>query len=163
MPVRGDLILGGDVVAAENEDGRWPSRSEHVEIPAPSIAQLVAADTDTVRNVIHDFNARSPAALGPNWMGSRPRRTSPDDIAFIVATARTLPPGAGLPSTRWSLRTLAAHLHRNPQRRERACTRSLPPTLGPTTSSLTDPANVPGHRTSGHRALRGGVLPQQGP
>ncbi|CCH33441.1 putative secreted protein [Saccharothrix espanaensis DSM 44229] len=34
--------------------------------PAPSIARLVAADPDTVRDVIHDFNARGLAALGPS-------------------------------------------------------------------------------------------------
>mgnify|MGYP006196920313 CR=1 FL=1 len=87
--------------------------------PAPSIARLVAADPDTVRDVIHDFNARGLAALDPRWAGGRPRLISRDDEAFVVATAKARPARAGLPFTRWSLRKLAAHLHRNPDRRVR--------------------------------------------
>ena len=33
----------------------------------PAIARLVAADEDTVRDVIHAFNARGLAALDPQW------------------------------------------------------------------------------------------------
>ncbi|MFI9811690.1 IS630 family transposase [Saccharothrix variisporea] len=87
--------------------------------PAPSIARLVAADPDTVRDVIHDFNARGLAALDPSRAGGRPRLISPDDEAFVVATAKARPARAGLPFTRWSLRKLATHLHRNPHRRVR--------------------------------------------
>ena len=87
--------------------------------PAPSIARLVAADPDTVRDVIHDFNARGLAALDPRWAGGRPRLIGPDDEAFVVATAKARPARAGLPFTRWSLRKLAAHLHHNPDRRVR--------------------------------------------
>ncbi|CCH33442.1 hypothetical protein BN6_61910 [Saccharothrix espanaensis DSM 44229] len=36
-----------------------------------------------------------------------------------MATAQARPARAGLPSTRWSLRKLAAHLHHNPDRRVR--------------------------------------------
>ena len=40
--------------------------------PAPAIARLVAADEDTVRDVIHLFNAKGLAALDPQWAGGRP-------------------------------------------------------------------------------------------
>jgi Winged helix-turn helix len=33
----------------------------------PSIARLVAADEDTVRDVIHAFNEKGLAALDPQW------------------------------------------------------------------------------------------------
>ena len=59
--------------------------------PVPAIARLVAADEDTVRDVIHAFNERGLAALDPRWAGGRPRLISDDDIAFIVATATTRP------------------------------------------------------------------------
>jgi Winged helix-turn helix len=37
----------------------------------PAIARLVAADEDTVRDVIHLFNAKGLAALDPQWAGGR--------------------------------------------------------------------------------------------
>jgi hypothetical protein len=37
----------------------------------PAIARLVAADEDTVRDVIRAFNARGLAALDPQWAGGR--------------------------------------------------------------------------------------------
>jgi hypothetical protein len=43
------------------------------------IAQLVQADEDTVRVVIHRFNEIGLAALDPRWAGGRPRLLSPDD------------------------------------------------------------------------------------
>ncbi|MDZ5446942.1 helix-turn-helix domain-containing protein [Micromonospora sp. 4G57] len=45
----------------------------------PVIAQLVQADEDTVRDVIHRFNQIGPACLDPRWAGGRPRLLSPDD------------------------------------------------------------------------------------
>src|ERR1017187_7640250 len=39
----------------------------------PAIARLVAADEDTVRDVIHTFSAKGLAALDPRWAGGRPR------------------------------------------------------------------------------------------
>ena len=44
--------------------------------PVPAIARLVAADEDTVRDVIHVFNAKGLAALDPQWAGGRPRLIS---------------------------------------------------------------------------------------
>ena len=41
--------------------------------PVSAIARLVAADEDTVRDVIHAFNQRGLAALDPQWAGGRPR------------------------------------------------------------------------------------------
>jgi transposase len=76
----------------------------------PAIARLVAADEDTVREVIHLFNAKGLAALDPRWAGGRPRRISDGDIEVIVAAARTRPEKLGQPFTHWSLRKLAAYL-----------------------------------------------------
>jgi transposase len=61
----------------------------------PAIARLVAADEDTVRQVIHRFNEVGLACLDPRWAGGRPRRISPDDEAFIVQAARTRPEKLG--------------------------------------------------------------------
>jgi transposase len=78
--------------------------------PVPAIARLVAADEDTVRDVIHAFNERGLAALDPHWAGGAPRRISDDDVAFIVTTATTRPKKLGLPFTHFSVRKLAAYL-----------------------------------------------------
>ncbi len=85
--------------------------------PVAAIARLVGADEDTVRDVIHAFNERGLSALDPRWAGGRPRLISDDDIAFLVTTATTRPTALGCPFTRWSLRKLAAHLARCPERR----------------------------------------------
>jgi transposase len=82
----------------------------------PVIAQLVAADEDTVRDVIHRFNEIGLAALDPQWAGGRPRQLSPDDEDFVVQTATTRPTRLGQPFTRWSLRKLAAYLPTVPGR-----------------------------------------------
>jgi transposase len=84
--------------------------------PVAAIARLVAADEDTVRDVIHAFNQRGLAALDPRWAGGRPRLISNDEVAFIVATAKTRPGKLGCPFTHWSVRKLAAYLRRNDQR-----------------------------------------------
>jgi transposase len=76
----------------------------------PAIARLAAADEDTVRDVIHLFNAKGLAALDPQWAGGRPRLISDDDVNVIVATATTRPEKLGLPFTHRSLRKLAAYL-----------------------------------------------------
>jgi transposase len=78
--------------------------------PVPAIARLVAADEDTVRDVVHAFNQKGLAALDPQWAGGRPRLISDDDVERIVATAATRPEKLDLPFTHWSLRKLAAYL-----------------------------------------------------
>lgn len=79
--------------------------------PVPAIARLVAADEDTVRDVIHAFNDRGLACLDPHWAGGRPRRITDEDIAVIVATATTRPATLKLPFTHWSVRKLTAYLN----------------------------------------------------
>jgi transposase len=83
--------------------------------PVPAIARLVAADEDTVRDVIHLFNAKGLAALDPRWAGGRPRRISDDDVNVIVEAASTRPEKLGLPFTHWSLRKLATYLGSAPR------------------------------------------------
>jgi|SRR4051794_6644600 transposase len=91
----------------------------------PAIARLVAADEDTVREVIHRFNELGMGALDPRWAGGRPRRISAEDEEFLVATATCRPEKLGCPFTHWSLRKLIGYLADNPRRivhigRERA-------------------------------------------
>jgi transposase len=81
-----------------------------------AIATLVAADEDTVRDVIHAFNDQGLAALDPHWAGGRPRLISDDDEEFIVATAKKRPEVVGRPFTHWSLRKLVDYLADNPAR-----------------------------------------------
>jgi transposase len=78
--------------------------------PVSAIARLVAADEDTVRDVVHAFNQKGLAALDPRWAGGRPRLISDDDVKVIVAAATIRPEKLGLPFTCWSLRKLAAYL-----------------------------------------------------
>ena len=82
----------------------------------PAIARLVQGDEDAVRGVIHRFNETGLASLDPQWAGGRPRLISPEDEAFIVATATTRPETLEQPFTRWSLRKLTAYLAANPDR-----------------------------------------------
>ncbi|WP_307622900.1 helix-turn-helix domain-containing protein [Streptomyces sp. V3I7] len=77
----------------------------------PVIAQLVQADEDTVREVIHRFNEIGLACLDPRWAGGRPRLLKPDED-FVIQTATTRPTKLGQPFTRWSIRKLAAYLRR---------------------------------------------------
>lgn len=81
--------------------------------PVPVIANLVQADEDTVRDVIHRFNEIGLACLDPRWAGGRPRLLTDDDEEFVVQTATTRPTKLGKPFTRWSVRKLADHLRRN--------------------------------------------------
>jgi transposase len=76
------------------------------------IAQLVQADEDTVRDLIHRFHEIGLACLDPRWAGGRPRLLSPDAEDFVVATATTRPTKLGQPFTRWSIRKLAVYLRK---------------------------------------------------
>jgi transposase len=84
--------------------------------PVSAIARLVAADEDTVRDVIHLFNAKGLAALDPRWAGGRPRRIRDQDVQVIIAAAIARPEKLGLPFTCWSVRKLAAYLASHPGR-----------------------------------------------
>jgi transposase len=68
--------------------------------PVAAIARLVAADEDTIRDVIHPFNERGLAALDPQWAGGHPRLISEDDTSFIVTTATTRPGSSATSSVR---------------------------------------------------------------
>jgi len=76
----------------------------------PAIARLVAADEDTVRDVIHAFNEKGLAALDPRWAGGRPRLISDEDIQVIVTAARTRPEKLGLPATSCRSASISASL-----------------------------------------------------
>lgn len=78
----------------------------------PVIAQLVQADEDTVRDVIHRFNDIGLACLDPRWAGGCPRQLSPEDEDFVIQTAITRPAKLGQPFTRWSLRKLVTYLRK---------------------------------------------------
>ncbi|MEU5957929.1 IS630 family transposase [Streptomyces sp. NPDC047525] len=82
----------------------------------PVITQLLAADEDTVRDLIHRFNEIGMACLDPQWAGGRPRLLTADDEDFVIATATTRPVKLGQPFTRWSIRKLATYLRKVPDR-----------------------------------------------
>ena len=110
----------------------------------PVIAQLVQADEDTVRDVIHRFNEIGLACLDPRWAGGRPRLLSPDDEDFVVATATTRPTKLGQPFTRWSIRKLAAYLRQSPR-----------PGDPDRPRGVTLPARPPRHHLPAHQDLEG--------
>ncbi len=76
----------------------------------PVIARLLAADEDTVREVIHRFNKIGLACLDPDWAGGRPRLLDSDDEDRVVATATTRPGKLDQPFTCWSIRKLVDYL-----------------------------------------------------
>ena len=55
---------------------------------APAIARLAAADEDTVRDVIHTFNAKGLAALDPRWAGAA--AAAPSRARHLVPADHTL-------------------------------------------------------------------------
>ncbi|GLW94416.1 helix-turn-helix domain-containing protein [Actinokineospora globicatena] len=113
------------------------------------IAQLVRADEDTVRDVIHRFNEIGPACLDPQWAGGRPRLLSPDDEDFVVQTATTRPRELGQFVTRWSIRKLVAYrptprTRPDPQRERHPLGRTTPGRSG-----VSVPAPRSSRRTAG--------------
>jgi hypothetical protein len=58
---------------------------------SPEIARVLAADPDTVRDVIHAFNDDGFAALDPHWGPGRPRRITTDDEDYLTRVATTRP------------------------------------------------------------------------
>ncbi|MFE9883180.1 helix-turn-helix domain-containing protein [Streptomyces sp. NPDC005784] len=73
----------------------------------PVIARLLAADEDTVRDVIHRFERDRPGLS--RWAGGHPRLLSDDDEAFVIQPATTRAVKLGQPFTRWSIRKLTAY------------------------------------------------------
>jgi Winged helix-turn helix len=63
----------------------------------PAIARLAAAGEDTVRDVIHTFNAKGLAALDPRraWAGRRGPGGSGCGSSFTSAAAPSSGPGPG--------------------------------------------------------------------
>ena len=104
---RGESKLGGNVV-------RW--RRAMILLASaggntvPVIARMVAADEDTVREVIHRFNQIGLDCLDPSWAGGRPRLLDAAEEEFVATTALTRPQRLGQPFTRWSVRKLAGYL-----------------------------------------------------
>jgi len=82
-------------------------------VKPPVIARLLDADPDTVRDVIHAFNADGLAALDPHWGPGCPRRITAEDEAYIVRVATRRPRVVRRPFTHWSLRKLADYLADN--------------------------------------------------
>ncbi len=66
----------------------------------PVSAQLVQADEDTVRDVIHRFNEIGMAALDPRWAGGR-RQQRVQTVPGLFAMIRSLrtPSGRRSPSS----------------------------------------------------------------
>ena len=79
---------------------------------APEIAAALAATTDWVRAVIHEFNRIGLEALLPAWAGGRPRVITDDMRARIVEIVQQHPQELGEPFASWSLSTLRRYLVR---------------------------------------------------
>src|SRR4051812_15201585 len=82
---RGESKQGGNVI-------RWRRALMILASAAgntvPVIARMVAADEDTVRDVIHQFNEVELDCLDPEWVRGRPRLLDPGDQEFVAAPAR---------------------------------------------------------------------------
>lgn len=81
----------------------------------PVIFQLVHADEDTMRDVLHGFNEIGLARFDPWRVGGRPRLLSSDDEDFVVQTVTTRPAKLRRPFARWSISKLLACLCRVPR------------------------------------------------
>lgn len=74
----------------------------------PVIARLVAADEDTVRDVIHRFNENGLACLHGRWAGGRPRLLGDDDEAFVMWRTKVKDVSAVMSSALYGTTLLAA-------------------------------------------------------
>lgn len=104
---RGESKDGGNVVRWRRATILLASAGGNT---VPVIARLVAADEDTVREVIHRFNEIGLDCLDPGWAGGRPRLLTDAEENLVVQTALTRPEKLGQPFTRWSVRKLDAYL-----------------------------------------------------
>lgn len=107
---RGESKTGGNVVRWRRATILLASAGGNT---VPVIARLVAADEDTVREVIHRFNEIGLDCLDPHWAGGRPRLLTVDEENLVLQTAVTCPEKLGQPFTHWSIRKLATYLHEN--------------------------------------------------
>jgi hypothetical protein len=69
------------MAAGAGGDSKLPTSHVGREQVLDALKAAFAADEDTVRDVIHTFNARGLAALDPRWPRGRPRLISDLDIA----------------------------------------------------------------------------------
>ncbi len=80
-----------------------------------ALGRLVQTSPDRVREMIHRFNG-GMASLNSR-AGSRPRRITTEEEAFIVETAKGRLHKAGRPLTHWSIRKLREYLGNNDVRK----------------------------------------------
>ena len=74
------------------------------------IAATLGLDAETVRRRIRRFDTEGLASLEDHPRSGRPATYSADDIATLIAVARTSPCSLGLPFASWTLDRLAAYL-----------------------------------------------------
>jgi transposase len=79
-------------------------------MPAARIAEVVFADEDTVREVIHNFNRDGFDSLYPRYRGGRPRTFTLPQRQQIKRIALSVPTDLGQPFATWSLAKLADYL-----------------------------------------------------
>jgi transposase len=84
-------------------------RANHGETPR-AIAAALRIDAETVRRRIRRFDTKGLASLEDHPRSGRPATYSADDIATLIAVARTSPCGLGLPFASWTLDRLAVYL-----------------------------------------------------
>jgi len=76
----------------------------------PRISEVVFTDPDTVRDLIHNFNADGFDALYPRYAGGRPQTFTLPKRQEIKRIALSDPQDLDLPFATWSLSKLADHL-----------------------------------------------------
>ena len=92
------------LVLCPHSADRAPGQHQFGALPAgddagcPVIAQLVQADEDTVRDVIHRFNEIGPARLDPQWAGGRPANSA---MTTRISSSRGPPHDRSARSTRY--------------------------------------------------------------
>ena len=74
------------------------------------IAATFGLDAETVRRRIRRFDTEGLASLEDHPRSGRPATYSINDVATLIAVARTSPCSLGLPFASWTLDRLAAHL-----------------------------------------------------
>jgi transposase len=79
-------------------------------MPAARIAEVVFADEDTVREVIHNFNRDGFDSLYPRYRGGQPRTFTLPQRQQIKRIALSVPTDLGQPFATWSLAKLADYL-----------------------------------------------------